>query len=85
MKEPKKLIEMLLNYPNMVNENKVPAQNFAKIKPYFQDESFKSIEVMTKKSQAAANILVFITCMVEYYEAMTQMIPKREALEKANQ
>jgi hypothetical protein len=46
MKEPKKLIDMLLNYPNMVNENKVPAQNFAKIKPYFQDESFKNIEVM---------------------------------------
>ena len=39
---------------------------------------------MAKKSQAAGNILVFITCMVQYYEAMTQMIPKREALEKAN-
>ena len=40
---------------------------------------------MFKKSQAAGNILIFITCMVEYYEAMTLMIPKRQALEQANE
>lgn len=40
MKEPKKLIDLLLNYHNLINENKVPAQNFAKIKPYFQEEFF---------------------------------------------
>lgn len=39
---------------------------------------------MFKKSQAAGNILIFITCMVEYYDAMTLMIPKRQALEEAN-
>lgn len=84
MKEPKKLIELLVNFPKEINDNKVPPQNFAKIKPFFEDELFTDPDRMFKKSSAAGNILIFITCMVQYYDAMTQMIPKRQALEKAN-
>jgi hypothetical protein len=85
MKEPQKLIDKLASFPKEINDNKVPPQNFAKIKPYFQDEVFKNPDLMQKKSTAAASILIFITCMVQYYDAMTQMIPKRTALEEANQ
>jgi dynein heavy chain len=85
MKEPQKLIEKMSNFNKEINDNKVPAQNFAKIKPFFQDELFKNPDLMAKKSTAASSILIFITCMVQYYDAMTQMIPKRQALEEANE
>lgn len=40
MKEPNKLIDALTNFNNDINDNKVPPQNFAKIKPFFNDELF---------------------------------------------
>lgn len=57
MKEPKKLIEMLMNFPKEINDNKVPTQNFDKIKPYFdKDDLFIHPEKMMKKSSAAGGI-----------------------------
>ena len=84
MKEPQKLINKLSNFHNEINNGKVPPQNFAKIKPYFKEQIFQQPKLMFKKSPAAGNILLFLTCMVEYYDAMTQMIPKRKALQSAN-
>ena len=81
---PGKLISLLLKFPEEINNNKVPKQNFAKIYPYFETcEAFKDPVLMGKKSAAAAGVLEFIECMVSYYDAMTQMIPKRQALQQA--
>ena len=84
MKEPQKLIEKLCKFNKEIKENKVPPQNFAKIKPFFEEDLFKNPELMSKKSSSAGFILMFITCMVQYYDAMTLMIPKRQALIDAN-
>ena len=40
MQNPNKLIEALSNFDKEINNNKVPKQNFAKIKPYFDEELF---------------------------------------------
>ena len=53
MKEPNKLIEALTSFNKEINNNKVPPQNFTKIKPYFKDEIFQKPELMAKKSSAA--------------------------------
>lgn len=85
MKEPLKLVDKLNQFPDEINQGRVPSQNFQKIKPYFEKEHFKDINKMIKTSAAAANILVFIKCMVNYYDAMTLMIPRRKALKEANE
>lgn len=64
MKEPKKLIDLLMRYPVEINNDNVPRQNFLKIKPFFKEKIFIEPDLMFKKSTAAGNILVFITCMV---------------------
>jgi len=86
MKDPNKLIERLLQFPAEINANRVPKQNFAKITPYFESEvAFKDMEMMEKKSKPAAGVLAFLQCMVQYYDAMTMMIPRRQQLADANE
>ena len=85
MKEPKKLIDRLVRFPEEINQGRVPDKNFSKIKPFFKKKHFQNPSIMFKKSSAAGNILVFISFMVKYYDAMELMIPRREALKTANE
>merc|ERR1711957_244413 len=47
--------------------------------------AFKDVKLMENKSKSAAGILQFLMCMVQYYDAMTMMIPKRIQLAEANE
>ena len=85
MKEPYKLIERLNKFPVEINQGRVPDKNFMKIKPFFKQKHFQDPTIMSNKSKAAGNILVFISFMVKYYDAMVLMIPRREALKTANE
>ena len=86
MNKPQKLIALLGKFNEEINEGHVPPKNFEKIKVYYKtEEAFKDPQKMRNKSQAAGSILEFMSCMVQYYDAMTLMIPKRKALVKANQ
>lgn len=77
MKDPQKLINLLLRFPEEIDANRVPKQNFDKIYPYFEEELFKDPIGMKKKSEPAYQVLLFLDCMVTYYRSMQQMIPKR--------
>jgi len=86
MKDPRKLMDRMLEFPKEINDNKVPKQNFSKISAYFETEpAFKDVKLMENKSKSAAGILQFLMCMVQYYDAMTMMIPKRIQLAEANE
>lgn len=88
MANPSLFIKQLINYPSEINAANVPAQNFKEVKKITEDPIFKELfsdpETMKAKSEAAYGVLLFVVNMINYYEAMTEMIPKREALEIAS-
>lgn len=79
-----KFVQLLKTYPGEINNNNVPAKNFKELKKFSELEGLKSIALMIKKSSAAASVLEFVINMISYFEAMTEMIPKKRALADAN-
>ena len=78
-------VKNLLSFPEEIEKNNVPEKNFTKIRPYLELDEFKDTKLMAKASDAAGSVLDFILSMVGYYDAMREMIPKRNKLQQAEE
>jgi len=60
----------------------VPAKNFRNVRPYIALENFKG-DIIFNKSRAAAGLCEWVRNIVEYYDVVSEVEPKRIALKKA--
>ena len=74
----------LMRYPEAVDANIVPEQNFREVLKISSDPKF-NYEAIKNISAAAGSVFVFVQNMIAYYEAMKQMIPKQKQLAIAQQ
>jgi dynein heavy chain len=85
MNNPQRLVDSLKKYPEQINQNLVPKQNFQKVKEVLAKEHMQDIERIGKMNAAAGSVLAFVVGMVEVYDAYMDLIPRRNALAEANQ
>ena len=77
-------IDYLKNIKILVDDNKIPKLNFTEVKALTDLEHFKP-EVILTKNKAAAGLCSFVVNIVQYYEVVTTVEPKRMALREANE
>lgn len=77
-------IDSLKEMKAHVDNNKVPAMNWKEIRKYLAMEHFNSETIMTKNS-AAAGLCSFVVNIVNYYDIVVTVEPKRHALREANE
>eukprot|EP00961_Rhodomonas_salina_P144436 1945043-Rhodomonas_salina.1 len=63
----------------------MPAKNVEATRPILELEHIKDIEIMRKKSQAAAGLCDFLLNIVAYYDIVVTVEPKRNALKQAEE
>jgi dynein heavy chain len=83
---PERFLENLKEYKGVINEGRVPQQNVEnarKIKNSMGDTF--TYEGMAKKSGAAAGLCTFIINILIYYDVVTTVEPKRQALREAEE
>ena len=66
----------------MFDEGKVPKINWKEVRPYIALEYFNA-EAMMKKNPAAAGLCNFIINIVGYYDIVSMVEPKKQALAEA--
>ena len=66
-----------------VDENKINHNNFKEVRQYIEQDYF-NVETMKTKNQAAAGLCSFVLNIVQYYDIVTTVEPKRKALAEAN-
>lgn len=76
-------IDMLKEMKAHVDNDKVPAVNWKEVRRYLALEHFSSEIIMTKNS-AAAGLCSFVVNIVNYYDIVVAVEPKRLALKQAN-
>ena len=76
-------IDMLKEMKAHVDNDKVPAVNWKEVRRYLALEHFSSEIIMTKNS-AAAGLCSFVVNIVNYYDIVVTVEPKRLALKQAN-
>jgi dynein heavy chain len=76
------LIKNLQKFPEEIANANVPDQNFVEISKFFQDPNFNEAKIFTI-SKEAGTVFVFVSNMVDYYNAMKDMIPKQNSLKQA--
>ena len=67
-----------------VDDNTINHNNFREIRQYIEKDYF-NVETMKTKNQAAAGLCSFVINIVEYYDIVTTVEPKRQALREANE
>jgi dynein heavy chain len=76
------LIKNLQRFPEEIAHATVPDQNFVEISKFFADPNFNEAKIFTI-SKEAGTVFVFVSNMVDYYNAMKEMIPKQNSLKQA--
>ena len=66
-----------------VDDNTINHNNFKEVRQYIEKDYF-NVETMKTKNQAAAGLCSFVINIVEYYDIVTTVEPKRKALREAN-
>lgn len=66
-----------------VDENTINHNNFKEVRQYSEKEYF-NVETMKTKNQAAAGICSFVLNIIQYYDIVVTVEPKRKALAEAN-
>jgi len=84
MKDPNEFKKQLLEAKIHIDDGKMPAQNINPIRP-LMEESYFSREVIINKSAAAAGVCEFIRNIVQYYDVVKTVEPKRIALREATE
>lgn len=82
MKDPLKFMENLNAYKTLIDEMKIPPDNFPNIQNIISDPNFTP-EIMKTKSEAAAGVCNWIRNINLYYDVVVNTEPKRQAVEKA--
>eukprot|EP00929_Paragymnodinium_shiwhaense_P082767 TRINITY_DN4377_c2_g1_i1.p1 TRINITY_DN4377_c2_g1~~TRINITY_DN4377_c2_g1_i1.p1 ORF type:complete len:2551 (-),score=809.20 TRINITY_DN4377_c2_g1_i1:84-7481(-) len=86
MNPPERFLQNLKAYKGEIDEGRVPPMNVEKAKKIQSSmgDDF-SHAGMLKKSGAAAGLCVFIINILMYYDVVTQVEPKRQALREATE
>lgn len=66
-----------------VDDGSINPQNFKAVREYIGKDYF-NVETMRTKNQAAAGLCSFVLNIVQYYDIVTTVEPKRRALAEAN-
>jgi len=83
MKDVNKFIEDLKGMKGIIDSSSMPAKNVDGARPYLALEHVSNIEIMKKKSNAAAGLCDFLINIVMYYDIVVTVEPKRQALKQA--
>ena len=73
------LLDDLLEFPTLIDQDKVPEINLAEVRPYLFLDHF-TVEGLQKKNNAVAGLCSWLHHIIEFYDAMRPVFPKREAL-----
>ena len=79
MAKPAALLEQLMNFKNLVDIDKVPAQNFDAIRETLANPEFTP-ENLANKSSAAKGLCDWIINITAYYDVVVSVEPKKLAV-----
>ncbi len=83
MSNIKEYMMYLKDIKRHVDENTINHNNFKEVRQYIEQDYF-NVETMKTKNQAAAGLCSFVLNIVQYYDIVVTVEPKRKALEEAN-
>lgn len=66
-----------------MDDGSVPDINIREVRPFLELEHFK-VEVIEKRNSAAAGLCSWVLNIVQYYDIVRTVEPKRRALQEAN-
>lgn len=66
-----------------MDDGSVPEINIREVRPFLDLEHFK-VEVIEKRNSAAAGLCSWVLNIVQYYDIVRTVEPKRRALQEAN-
>lgn len=70
-------------FKGAVDDGSVPEINIREVRPFLDLEHFK-VEVIEKRNSAAAGLCSWVLNIVQYYDIVRTVEPKRRALQEAN-
>jgi dynein heavy chain len=82
MKDVVAFIARLKGVKALIDTDQVPKVNFEHIRSYLALDYF-TVEIIKKKSNAAAGCCAFVIAIVTYYDIVVTVEPKRQALREA--
>ena len=85
MKDVNKFIEDLKAMKGIIDSSNLPAKNVDGARPYLALEHIANLDIMKKKSTAAAGLCDFLINIVMYYDIVVTVEPKRNALKQAQE
>lgn len=74
---------VLQDFKGAVDDGSVPEVNIREVRPFLDLEHFK-VEVIEKRNSAAAGLCSWVLNIVQYYDIVRTVEPKRRALQEAN-
>ncbi|DBA02158.1 TPA: hypothetical protein N0F65_004793 [Lagenidium giganteum] len=77
-------VDELKGFKTLVDELQVPDVNWKEVRPFLQLEHF-NVEIIEKKNSAAAGLCAWVINIVQYYDAIVIVEPKKKALAEANE
>lgn len=84
MGNPGAFLEELMSFKPKVDDDKVPAKNFAAIRDTLAKEDFNP-EAIAKKSSAAGGLCDWIINITAYYDVVVSVEPLRNAVREGNE
>lgn len=84
MNNPEKFLQTLKDFKQVIDECRVPEQNFRAVEPLLALPHFNR-EAIQKKSTAAAGLAEWVLNIYQFYKVVESVAPKRRALEEATQ
>ena len=74
----------MIGFKNYIDNQTVPEKNFKAVRQYIALDHFNG-ETMKVKSRAAQGLCEWVINIVQYYDVVKEVEPKREALRRASQ
>ncbi|KAF0682585.1 Aste57867_25292 [Aphanomyces stellatus] len=75
------LIDELKSFKSLVDANTVPETNWKEIRPLLELPHF-NVETIEKRNSAAAGLCAWVINIVQYYDVLVTIEPKRKALQE---
>ncbi|KAL8448487.1 hypothetical protein Emed_003748 [Eimeria media] len=82
MNNPEKFLQTLKDFKAVIDDGRVPEQNFKAVEPLLALPHFNR-EAIQKKSTAAAGLADWVVNIYQYYTVVVSVEPKRRALAEA--
>ena len=79
----KEYMTFLKDIKKHVDDNTINPNNFKEVRQYVEQDYF-NVETMKTKNQAAAGLCSFVLNIIQYYDIVITVEPKRKALAEAN-